>query len=1117
MVKAKKRLYPPKEEPLWYKDAVIYEVAVKAYYDSDGNGIGDFRGLAEKLDYLVDLGITALWLLPFYPSPLKDDGYDIADYMDIHPSYGTLQDFKYFLKEAHTRNIRIITELVINHTSDQHSWFQRARRAKPGSSLRNFYVWSDTVEKYRDARIIFKDFETSNWTWDPIANAYYWHRFYSHQPDLNFDNPDVHKAIFQIADFWLEMGIDGMRLDAVPYLYERDGTDCENLPETHAFLKKMRSHIDKNFKNRMILAEANQWPEDAIHYFNNGDECHMAFHFPLMPRLFMALHMEDRYPIIDILQQTPAIPESCQWALFLRNHDELTLEMVTDEDRDYMYRVYTRDPKAKINLGIRHRLMPLLGNNRRRVELMNALLFFLPGTPVIYYGDEIGMGDNIYLGDRNGVRSPMQWSSDKNAGFSRANPQKLYLPIIISPEYHYEAINIEIQSDNTSSLFWWMKRLIALRKRFKAFGRGSIEFLQPINNKILAFLRCYQDENILVIANLSRFVQFAELDLSAFNGKIPVELFGSTQFPAVSDKPYLITLGPHSFYLMMLKTPKVKIEPTEQVEKPVPVIEMIGDWIDIFDLKNTVLIEEALTDYLKKSYWFRGKMRNIREIKVFDTIVIPYDSNKTSITLLSVEYLEGEPEIYILPFTFKVGKYIGKPRAVMPETTIAILKDWDTDLEGVLYEASDNRDFCITLLEAMAFRRRFKSELGEIIASPTHAFTNSKTILNSLPEPSILKTKQNNTSVLFGDKLILKFFRRTEKGVNPDLEIGRFLTEHTDFEKTPALLGSLEYKRGDNGTATLGLLYQYVTNEGSFWQYTLDCLVHYFDSVMAHQKDFDSVAIPQNSILELTKTGLPEPVRELIGSYVETVNLLGKRTAELHLALTSDNSNLDFAPEPFSQLYQRSLYQYFRNLTSRALRLLKTNFNFIPSELKAQAQVLLSGKEDLIKLFSILKDRKFTTMRIRTHGDYHLGQILFTGKDFEIIDFEGDPTRPLDDRRLKRSPLLDVAGMLYSFKYAAYRAYFHQKTSGLVSSEKFETLELWTRFWVIWVSSVFLGSYLKKASPGQFLPTNDEELQSLLNIYSLEKALYELIYKLNNRLSQAKLPLEEILRLIKLK
>src|SRR5579883_3297618 len=453
------------DDPLWYKDAIIYELHVRAFADSNGDGIGDFRGLMGKLDYLQDLGITALWLLPFYPSPLRDDGYDIADYTNVNPAYGTLADFQAFLKEAHRRGLRVITELVLNHTSDQHPWFQRARRAPAGSPERNFYVWTDDPNKYHEARIIFKDFEPSNWTWDPVAGAYFWHRFYSHQPDLNYDNPAVHQATFEVLDFWLGMGIDGLRLDAVPYLYEREGTNCENLPETHAYLKKLRRHIDEKFPNRMLLAEANQWPEDAVAYFGQGDECHMDFHFPLMPRLFMALRMEDRFPIIDILQQTPAIPESCQWALFLRNHDELTLEMVTDEDRDYMYRLYAQDPQARINLGIRRRLAPLLENHRGKIELLNALLLALPGTPVIYYGDEIGMGDNIYLGDRNGVRTPMQWNAERNAGFSRANPQRLYLPVIIDPEYHFEAVNVEAQQNNPHSLLWWMKRIIEQRKR----------------------------------------------------------------------------------------------------------------------------------------------------------------------------------------------------------------------------------------------------------------------------------------------------------------------------------------------------------------------------------------------------------------------------------------------------------------------------------------------------------------------------------------------------------------------------------------------------------------------------------------------------------------------------
>ena len=497
------------DDPLWYKDAVIYEVHIKTFFDSAGDGIGDFKGLTEKLDYLRDLGVTALWLLPFYPSPLKDDGYDISDYFDIHPLYGNIHDFKEFLRAAHSRGMRVITELVLNHTSDQHPWFKKSRISEPDSKWRNFYVWSPTPNKYSDARIIFKDFESSNWTWDNTAGAYYWHRFYSHQPDLIFENELTRDTMLDVVSYWLKMGVDGLRLDAVPYLFEKEGTNCENLPETHDFLKKLHASIDARFRNRMILAEANQWPTDAAAYFGNGDECHMAFHFPLMPRMFMALQMEDRFPIVDILDQTPKIPDTAQWALFLRNHDELTLEMVTDEERDYMYRAYAKDRKSRINLGIRRRLAPLLGNDRRKIELMNVLLFTLPGTPVIYYGDEIGMGDNFYLGDRNGVRTPMQWSADLNAGFSKTNPQKLYLPVVIEPQYHYEVINVENQQNDSSSLLWWMKRIIAVRSNFKSFGRGTIDFLHPSNAKILAFVRKYQEEQVLVVVNLSGRSQYA--------------------------------------------------------------------------------------------------------------------------------------------------------------------------------------------------------------------------------------------------------------------------------------------------------------------------------------------------------------------------------------------------------------------------------------------------------------------------------------------------------------------------------------------------------------------------------------------------------------------------------
>jgi maltose alpha-D-glucosyltransferase/alpha-amylase len=541
------------DNPLWYKDAIIYQLHVRTFFDSDGDGIGDFKGLTEKLDYLQDLGVTALWLLPFCPSPLKDDGYDISDYTAIHPSYGNLRDFKAFLRESHRRGLRVITELVVNHTSDQHAWFRRARRAEPGSPWRDFYVWSDTPDRYKETRIIFPDFESSNWAWDPVAKAYYWHRFYSHQPDLNYDNPHVQSAIFKALDFWLDLGVDGLRLDAVPYLYEREGTNCENLPETHRFLKKLRDHVESRFKNRMFLGEANQWPEDAAEYFGKGDECHMAFHFPLMPRMFMGIKLEDRKPIVDILQNTPSIPEGCQWGIFLRNHDELTLEMVTDEERDYMYDEFAKEKLAKLNLGIRRRLAPLMENDRRKVELLNGLLMSMPGSPIIYYGDEIGMGDNIYLGDRNGVRTPMHWNGGWNAGFSNADPEQLYSALISNPLYGYQVVNVEAQRRSEHSLLAWMKRLIRLRKSNRVFSRGTMEILNPQNHRVLAFVREAEGQKILVVSNLSNQAQAAELDLRRWKGSIPIEMFGGNPFPRIGELPYLLTLGPYHFYWFRLR------------------------------------------------------------------------------------------------------------------------------------------------------------------------------------------------------------------------------------------------------------------------------------------------------------------------------------------------------------------------------------------------------------------------------------------------------------------------------------------------------------------------------------------------------------------------------------
>jgi maltose alpha-D-glucosyltransferase / alpha-amylase len=542
-------------DPLWFKDAVIYEAPVKSFYDSNGDGIGDLRGMVDKLDYLQDLGVSCLWLLPICPSPLKDDGYDIADYRGVHPDYGTVEDFRQLVEAAHARNIRVLVELVVNHTSDQHAWFQRARRAPPSSTDRAYYVWSDTDERYRDARIIFTDTEKSNWTWDPDAKQYYWHRFFSHQPDLNFENPTVLGEVLEALRFWAEMGVDGFRLDAVPYLVEQDGTSCENLPGTHAVIRKIRAYVDEHFPGRMLLAEANQWPVDVRPYFGEGDECHMAFHFPLMPRIFMALRLEDVEPIVEIMRRTPAIPDTCQWALFLRNHDELTLEMVTNDERDYMYLAYSQDPRMKINVGIRRRLAPLVDNSRRRMELLNSLLFSFPGTPIVYYGDEIGMGDNIYLHDRNGVRTPMQWSPDRNAGFSRADPGRLYSAPISDPVYGYQAVNVEGQLRDPSSLLHWMRNTIALRKLFRAFGRGTMEILPVANRRVLAYVRRHDEDVILCVANVSRFAQPAELELSALEGYVPVEMLGYTEFPRIGKLPYFLTLAPYGFYWFELRRP----------------------------------------------------------------------------------------------------------------------------------------------------------------------------------------------------------------------------------------------------------------------------------------------------------------------------------------------------------------------------------------------------------------------------------------------------------------------------------------------------------------------------------------------------------------------------------
>ncbi len=1101
------------DDPLWYKDAIIYELHVRAYFDSNGDGIGDFRGLSSKLDYLQDLGITAIWLLPFYPSPLRDDGYDIADYRDTNPIYGSLQDFKEFVREAHNRGLHVITELVCNHTSDQHPWFQRARFAKQGSSDRNFYVWSDDVETYKETRIIFKDFETSNWTWDAVAGAYYWHRFYRHQPDLNFDNPRVQREIFNIMDFWLKMGVDGLRLDAIPYLYEREGTNCENLPETHEFLKKLRQHVDRKFTNRMLLAEANQWPEDAVEYFGDGDECHMSFHFPLMPRLFMSIYMEDRFPIIDILEQTPSIQESSQWALFLRNHDELTLEMVTDEERDYMYRIYANDPTARINLGIRRRLAPLLNNNRRRIELMNGLLFSMPGTPVIYYGDEIGMGDNIYLGDRDGVRTPMQWSPDRNAGFSHTNRQRLYLPVITDPEYHYESTNVETQQRNASSLLWWMKRIIGLRKRYKAFGRGTMEFLHPENRKILAFIRNYEEEIILVVANLSRFSQCVELDLSAYNGMTPVELFGRVAFSPIGELPYYITLGPHSFFWFSLEKQQDDGYTAHDSSLVLPVISHTNSWESLFTPANRSKVAAILPATLKTRRWFGGKARTIKGTQILDVIPLSYNHSKAYILLTRIDYTEGMSETYILPIAYASSDQ-AEGLQDSPQAAIAWVRT--SKSEGLLYDALWNPMFCRTLLDVIARRRRIDGEQGNTIAATTRIFANVRGPLGENLEPRVLRGEQSNTSVLFGDRMIVKLFRRVDEGLNPDLEIGRFLTEQTDFSQIAPVAGSIEYRRPQAAPISMVIAQQFVPNQGDAWEYTLDVLSSYLEIASAQYDTEEILPYMKLSVLELIDQELPSLVGEIVGPYLESsARVLGQRTAEMHLALASGVSNPDFTPEPFMASYQRSVYQSMRSRSLEILLTLRKNKQRIAETLHPEATALLEREKELINRFQQLLSLKITVMRTRCHGDYHLGQVLFTGDDFVIIDFEGEPARSLYERRLKRSPLRDVAGMLRSFDYAIYTAISQQTDKGgLHRKEDIEAVELWGHFWCRMVSAVFLKEYLSIAQGSLFVPESREELAVLLNSFLLDKAVYELGYELNNRPQWVKVPLMGVLHIL---
>jgi maltose alpha-D-glucosyltransferase/alpha-amylase len=1096
-------------DPLWFKDAVIYELHVRAFMDSNNDGIGDFAGLMQKLDYVQDLGVTCLWLLPFFPSPLRDDGYDISDYLNVNPSYGTLDDFKEFLAAAHERDIQVMVELVVNHTSDQHPWFERARHAPKGSPEREYYVWSDTDQLYKDARIIFTDTEKSNWSWDPVAEQYYWHRFFSHQPDLNYDNPLVMEEVLNIMRYWLDMGVDGLRIDAIPYLVERDGTNCENLPETHAVMKKIRAAIDKDYESRVILAEANQWPVDVRPYFGDGDECHMAFHFPLMPRMYMALRQEDALPITEIMAQTPGIPGNCQWGIFLRNHDELTLEMVSDEERDYMYFAYSADPRMRINIGIRRRLAPLVDNNRRRIELLNSLLFSFPGTPILYYGDEIGMGDNIYLGDRNGVRTPMQWTGDRNAGFSRAVPAKLFSPVVMDPVWGYEAINVEAQQSDPSSLLSWMRNMIALRKLFRVFGRGSLKFLHPSNRKVLAYVREDGDERVLCVANLSRFPQPAQLDLSEYAGLRPVEMLGYVEFPKIEKTPYAITLSQYGFLWLELQG---ELEPEEpKVPRDAALrLQHAADWKTVLaGAARERLEQECLPAFLPRQRWFGGKSRQITTTTISDWGRM----GDHALTLIEVTYAGGDRDTYLVPLAVSIG---AAGETISRSHGAAVLAAVTTpDGSGYLHDAMFDDEAARELLSLIGNTGEIQMQHGKVCGLPSVHFAELRG--EEMLEPRRGSAEQSNTSVVFGSRLILKLFRRQQPGPNPDTEIGRYLTEHSGFRAIAPFAGAIEYQpvaRTADETAnfTLAMLQGLVPNEGDGWEWTLEELQRYFEQVSVIPMPEEHFPRANVSLTELSEHPESEWTRDHVGTYLDAAALLGRRTAEMHLALGQPTKDEAFAPEPITDGELTVLRAALSEHANAAFDALRQNLSRLPAEVEEMSGLVLSRRRRVAERLGRVGELSSSGLRTRVHGDYHLGQVLRSRADFVILDFEGEPARLLMERRAKQSPMKDVAGMLRSFSYAAYSGLMRVLTRRPGDVDR---LEPWARLWEQSVCSAFLHAYrlTMRAAGTVLVPPAAEAFEQLLEIYVLDKALYELMYELNNRPAWVRIPLAGILAL----
>ncbi|OZI76744.1 maltose alpha-D-glucosyltransferase [Bordetella genomosp. 2] len=1091
MSPASSALPPPHATPLWYKDAVIYQLHIRSFYDANNDGIGDFPGLTEKLDYIASLGVDTIWLLPFYPSPRRDDGYDIADYRGVHPDYGTIADARRFIRAAHARGLRVITELVVNHTSDQHPWFQRARRARPGSAARNYYVWSDDDQAYAGTRIIFCDTEKSNWTRDPVAGAYFWHRFYSHQPDLNYDNPQVLKEILSVMRYWLDMGVDGMRLDAVPYLVEREGTNNENLPETHQILRRIRAVIDAEYPGRMLLAEANQWPEDAQEYFGNGDECHMSFHFPLMPRMYMAIAQEDRFPITDIIKQTPEIPPTCQWAIFLRNHDELTLEMVTSEERDYLWNVYAADPRARINLGIRRRLAPLLERDRRRIELMNSLLLSMPGTPVLYYGDELGMGDNIHLGDRDGVRTPMQWSPDRNGGFSRADPERLPLPVLMGPLYGYEAVNVEAQQRDPHSLLNWTRRMVAIRRQSKIFGRGTLRFLYPGNRKILAYLRQDGETTVLCVANLSNTAQPVELDLAEFDGKVPVEMLGESPFPDIGKLPYLLTLPPYAFYWFELSSDRPS--PAWHTQAPARMPELTTlvlrgrSGFALTESSRRALEHDVLPTFLQRQRWFPAE-RRIEEARLVDST--PLAGGGTE------EYLVTEIETGTGAARQRLHVPLAvawKPASQQHYVLARTRRGADV---GVLTDASLQEGFVRTLVAALRAGREQPAG-GE--SQSTLCFLAEPGLRDlDLPADAPLHWhggEQTNSSVTIGEAAILKILRRVEAGVFPEVEMSRRLTQ-AGYANTPALLGEVARRDADGSTRTLALLHAYLIHEGDAWVWTIDYLKRALDDA-------------------LLRDASVEEFNEGLAGYATVACTVGRRLAELHSVLARPCDDPAFAPEVAQSEDAQARAEQIVAMLDRALHTLRGLRDTLEPGARACAAWLDEHRDRLVERIAVLAQAETGTPHLRIHGDFHLGQVLLAQTDAYLIDFEGEPGRPLSARRAKTSPLKDVAGMLRSFDYAAATVSRGDPLgsppsagaagAGAAADAQQDRRGMLLEQFRARAEQAFMQGYHSGADDALKLPPQRE--QALIQAALIEKAAYEIGYEARHRPDWVSIPL----------